>query len=67
MKMVAGKAPIALRLAESIIDTGTQMPLEQGLRQEIAHVTELFSTADALTGLTFRTGRQLGSPTFEGR
>ncbi len=67
MKLVSGKAPIALRLAESIIDEGMRMPLEQGLQQEIAHVTELFSTADALTGLTFRTGKQLGSPAFEGR
>ncbi len=67
MKLVAGKAPIALRLAESMIDRGMQGTLALGLQQEIDHVTEIFTTADALTGLTFRTGKQLGSPAFEGR
>jgi enoyl-CoA hydratase/3-hydroxyacyl-CoA dehydrogenase len=67
MKLVAGKAPIALRLAETMIDRGMQVSLAEGLQQEIDHVTEIFSTADALAGLQFRSGKQLGSPAFEGR
>jgi enoyl-CoA hydratase/3-hydroxyacyl-CoA dehydrogenase len=67
MKLVAGKAPIALRLAEAMIDRGMQVSLVQGLQQEIDHVTEIFTTTDALTGLTFRSGKQLGAPAFVGR
>ena len=62
--MIAGKAPLALRLANQIIDTGYEMSLEDGLKQELAHLNEIFSTADALTGLT-SVGK--GRPAFEGR
>jgi len=48
---VATKAPIALRAAASLIDAGTRVSLEEGLRLEIAQVEAIFSTADALTGL----------------
>ena len=67
MKLVAGKAPVALRLAETMIERGVERSLADGLQQEIDHVTEIFSTEDAMTGLTFRSGRQLGQPTFAGR
>ena len=63
-KMLAKKAPIALKLANKIIDTGHELPLLEGLKQELAHLNEVFSTADALTGLT-SVGR--GSPKFEGK
>jgi enoyl-CoA hydratase/3-hydroxyacyl-CoA dehydrogenase len=48
---VATKAPIALRLAASLVDEGARVPLEEGLRMEVAQVETIFSTADALTGL----------------
>jgi enoyl-CoA hydratase/3-hydroxyacyl-CoA dehydrogenase len=48
---VATKAPIALRTAASLIDSGAHVPLEEGLRMEVAQVETIFSTADALTGL----------------
>jgi enoyl-CoA hydratase/3-hydroxyacyl-CoA dehydrogenase len=48
---VATKAPIALRTAGSLIDAGARVPLEEGLRMEVAEVERVFSTADALTGL----------------
>lgn len=63
-KMIAGKAPIALRLANEIIDTGYELPLAEGTKQELAHLNEVFATADALTGLS-SVGK--GKPTFEGR
>ena len=63
-KMIAGKAPIALRLVNEIIDTGYEMPLEEGVKQELVHLNEVFATADALTGLT-SVGK--GRPAFEGR
>jgi enoyl-CoA hydratase/3-hydroxyacyl-CoA dehydrogenase len=48
---VATKAPVALRVAESLIDEGARVSLEEGLRMEVANVERIFSTADALTGL----------------
>ena len=63
-KIIAGKAPIALRLANQIIDTGYELPLSEGMKEELAHLNEIFSTADALKGLT-SVGK--GMPTFEGR
>jgi enoyl-CoA hydratase/3-hydroxyacyl-CoA dehydrogenase len=63
-KIIAGKAPIALRLVNEIIDTGYEMPLSEGVKQELVHLNEVFATADALTGLT-SVGK--ARPTFEGR
>ncbi len=48
---VATKAPVALRIAASLIEKGARVPLEEGLRMEVAKVETIFSTADALTGL----------------
>jgi enoyl-CoA hydratase/3-hydroxyacyl-CoA dehydrogenase len=63
-KVLAGKAPIALRLVNGIIDRGFELPLAEGIKQELAHLNEVFSTADALTGLS-SVGK--GRPAFEGR
>ena len=63
-KIIASKAPIALRLASQIIDTGYELPLSEGIKGELSHLNEIFSTADALTGLS-SVGK--GMPTFEGR
>jgi enoyl-CoA hydratase/3-hydroxyacyl-CoA dehydrogenase len=51
-KMIAGKAPLALTLANQIMDAGYPMPLKEGLKEELAHLYEIFSTQDALLGLT---------------
>jgi enoyl-CoA hydratase/3-hydroxyacyl-CoA dehydrogenase len=51
MSAVATKAPIALRIAASLVDEGARVPLEEGLRKELAYLEQAFSTADALTGL----------------
>jgi enoyl-CoA hydratase/carnithine racemase len=57
------KAPVALRMAASLIDEGSRVPLEQGLEMELAHLREIFATKDALTGLL-----SIGKtrPVFEG-
>ncbi len=61
---VRTKAPIALRIAESLIDATTKVDLDAGLEQELSHLGEIFATADAWTGLT-----SLGKarPVFQGR
>jgi enoyl-CoA hydratase/3-hydroxyacyl-CoA dehydrogenase len=61
---VAVKAPVALRLAERLIDEGGNQPLAAGLRLELAHLREIFSTADALEGLSSLGQRK---PAFQGR
>ncbi|MBN1627049.1 MAG: enoyl-CoA hydratase/isomerase family protein [Deltaproteobacteria bacterium] len=62
-KTLAGKAPIALKLANEIMDKGSQMSLRDGLKQEMDHLFEIFKTKDALTGLT-SVGKK---PQFEGK
>jgi hypothetical protein len=65
MKAVGTKAPVAVRLAATLIDRGAAVSLEDGLRMELAHLTEIFSTRDALAGLLSVGGKS--RPVFEGR
>ncbi len=51
-KTISGKAPLALKFANRIVDAGYEKPLKEGLKEELAHMNEIFSTKDALTGLT---------------
>jgi len=63
MKMVSTKAPVALKIASTLIDAGSRVSLEEGLRMELSCLREIFSTKDALTGLL-----SIGKtrPVFEG-
>jgi enoyl-CoA hydratase/3-hydroxyacyl-CoA dehydrogenase len=61
---LASKAPIALRLANELIEKGAGLSLEEGLKLETDHLIEVFSTRDAYEGLTSLGQRQ---PNFEGR
>jgi hypothetical protein len=63
MKAVRTKAPAALRIAATLVDEGFRVPLQQGLRMELAHLHEIFTTKDALTGL-LSIGKS--RPVFEG-
>jgi enoyl-CoA hydratase/3-hydroxyacyl-CoA dehydrogenase len=63
MKRVSFKAPIALRLAGKLIESGAALPLEEGLALELAHLEEIFSTKDAYEGLS-TLGKK--SPVFQG-
>jgi enoyl-CoA hydratase/3-hydroxyacyl-CoA dehydrogenase len=65
MKAVGTKAPVAVRLAATLIDRGAVVSLEDGLRMELAHLKEVFSTRDALAGLLSVGGKS--RPSFEGR
>ena len=64
MKQVGYKAPVALRLAELLIDEGSDRALPDALRMELEHLTEIFGTRDAYEGLS-SLGRK--KPVFEGR
>jgi enoyl-CoA hydratase/3-hydroxyacyl-CoA dehydrogenase len=64
MKRVGFKAPIALRLAGKLIESGSKVSLDEGLGMELAHLEEIFSTKDAFEGLN-TLGKK--APVFEGR
>lgn len=63
-KALKHKAPVALRLSDELIASGTTGPLGDGLALELSHLEEIFDTSDALTGL-----KSLGGapPAFEGK
>ena len=65
MKRVAAKAPIALRIAEQLIDEGAKCKtLEEGLQLELGRLAEIFATEDAYEGLS-TVGKK--KPSFQGR
>jgi enoyl-CoA hydratase/carnithine racemase len=64
-KTIAKKARVALRFANQIVDEGYKLPLSEGLKQELAHLNEVFSTADALVGL-MSVGKRT-PPEFQGK
>jgi len=63
MKAVGTKAPVALTIAAALIEEGSRVSLEEGLRLELSHLREIFSTKDALAGL-LSIGK--ARPVFEG-
>ena len=64
-KTISYKAPIAIELANKIIDEGSQLDLSKGLEIELSHISEIFSTEDALEGLNSVIKRQ--RPVFKGK
>ena len=64
MKRVTGKAPIALRIAEQLINEGRDKTLDEGLRLELGRLREIFGTEDAYEGLS-TLGKK--KPSFKGR
>ncbi len=63
VKIVGYKAPIALKLASEIIDAQQGKPIPEAVEIELGHLPEIFSTADALEGLS-SLGRK--RPAFKG-
>lgn len=59
-KIIASKAPIALRIVDRVIDEGTSLSIRDAVGLELDHLIEIFSTKDALAGLSARPGR--GAP-----
>lgn len=52
LKALVRAAPIALRIASELIDTASDTDLSDGLQGELDRLPEIFSTADALEGLS---------------
>ncbi|MGW8186291.1 MAG: enoyl-CoA hydratase/isomerase family protein, partial [Desulfobacterales bacterium] len=51
-KIIGYKAPLALKIANEIIDRQIDKPMEEAIEIELGRLQEIFSTADALEGLT---------------
>ncbi|KYK34003.1 MAG: hypothetical protein AYK22_00790 [Thermoplasmatales archaeon SG8-52-3] len=63
-KIISYKAPIAIKLANKIIDEGNLLDLKEGLKLELDSLSKIFSTDDALEGLRSIIKRQ--RPNFKG-
>jgi len=64
-KTISYKAPLAIKLANQVIDEGSRLDLKEGLELELSHLSEIFSTQDALEGLNSVIKRQ--RPAFQGK
>jgi len=52
LKSLSRTAPIALSMASALIDESANTDLSEGLQLELDRLTEIFSTADSLEGLS---------------
>jgi enoyl-CoA hydratase/3-hydroxyacyl-CoA dehydrogenase len=64
-KTISYKAPLAIRLANKIIDEGNNLNIDDALELELSHLSEIFSTEDALEGLNSVIDRR--RPVFKGK
>jgi enoyl-CoA hydratase/3-hydroxyacyl-CoA dehydrogenase len=64
-KKISSKAPLAIKLANRVMDEGEALPLKEALELEKRHAAELFETEDALEGLQSVVGKY--RPTFKGK
>jgi len=63
-EVVSRKAPLALKLAAKILDEGRNLPIEQAVELDLKYLEEIFSTKDALEGLSSVLERR--RPEFKG-
>jgi enoyl-CoA hydratase/3-hydroxyacyl-CoA dehydrogenase len=64
VKTLGYKAPVALKIANEIVDRQVGQPMKAAVETELGRLTEIFSTQDALEGLS-SVGRR--RPEFKGR
>jgi len=63
-KTISRKAPIAVKIANTIIDEGADIDLDDALQLELDHLSEIFRTKDAYEGLSSVLERR--RPSFTG-
>jgi enoyl-CoA hydratase/3-hydroxyacyl-CoA dehydrogenase len=51
-KLISYKAPLALKMANEIIDQQVGKSISEAVEIELGRLNEIFSTADALEGLS---------------
>jgi enoyl-CoA hydratase/carnithine racemase len=52
VKILGSKAPLALATARRIMDAQADKPIDEAIEIELAELAGIFSTADALEGLS---------------
>ena len=63
IKIIGKKAPYALKLVNDLIDRQVKVSFKEGIEAELESLVDIFSTADALTGLSSVGGEP---PVFKG-
>lgn len=63
VKTLGYKAPLALRIADEIVDQQATLPIREAVEIELGRLQDIFSTADALEGLSSAGRRR---PEFKG-
>jgi len=58
LRAIRRKAPVALAAAAGLIDEGAHLELPEALELELSGLNDIFSTADALTGLKSVSSRE---------
>jgi len=61
---IAGGAPLALRAIKRAVHDGVDLPLADGLQRELDELAPLFSSADAVEGMTAFTEKR--APIYKG-
>ena len=61
---IAGGAPLAMRAIKRAVHDGVDLPLADGLQRELDELAPLFSSADAVEGMTAFTEKR--SPAYKG-
>jgi enoyl-CoA hydratase/3-hydroxyacyl-CoA dehydrogenase len=64
LKALGYKAPLALRIADEIVDRQVGLPTREAIEVELGRLKDIFATADALEGLSSVGKRR---PEFKGR
>jgi enoyl-CoA hydratase/3-hydroxyacyl-CoA dehydrogenase len=64
MKKVSFKAPLAIRAVEELTQIASELDLDQGLEAELSRLNGIFSSQDALEGLSALLERR--RPTYQG-
>jgi enoyl-CoA hydratase/3-hydroxyacyl-CoA dehydrogenase len=64
VKTLGYKAPVALRIADEIVDRQAGLPMREAVEVELGRLKDIFATADALEGLS-SVGRR--RPEFKGQ
>jgi len=64
VKTLGYKAPLALRIADEIVDQQAALPMREAVEIELGRLKDIFSTADALEGLSSAGRRR---PEFKGK
>lgn len=65
LKRISYKAPLALKLAEQLLQAAEKMPTRQGLALELEYLPQIFNSEDAKNGLRAAALKQ--RPQFTGR